>query len=566
MGFLTKYAQANATRGGQLLRPSPTDNGQGRQIWEQVFGTNKEEGHSRPAPSVGGSHGRTLAGGDASFVQLLKAMRSGAPGGWSDDRYEQWRHFVGVAYVAIHNICKQMSMTEFQVFKRDDLHPDGKRPITRNDPPDPSSPFVQPWDLVELLQRPNNQDSWGRWVYRLTQQKLLTGNALNWLVPNALGVPFEMYIIPTAIAVPQPVIDPQYPNGYWRIQPVYPYGPFSSYPTPYSAVGAAIPAEWMRPHFMFPHPFFRYDGYSPLSALRLHLDEVESIDRSRWYSMQKSFNPAAVLNLDPESEPLPPQEVERIKIEFENSFQGPQNTGQLFVGGPGTSLEQFGIRPQEMDYQSGWDQLVSFSMGAFGITKPAAGMIEDASYSNLYATLKQLDLLTIGPECSDIASELTKHVAPFFGDGLIIEVRCRKIDDHEIIHQKLQLLMAAKAITKNEFRHELEMPLTQEPWGNEIAGMDPMMMQPPALGQPTATPLDEPALELELLDEEERVAYEEAQVDEMENDRPGPDNMARGAGGVREDTPPNNKKKSIMDLMESKSLYERTREACRNGN
>lgn len=455
----------------------------GPSLWREVFGrsTHKEAGASAftgdRKPSVpGGAFGRTSISGGAAFKRLLEAFRSSAPGGWSDDRWEESKHLTGIAYVAITAICRQLSQAEFQLFRRDRRHPEGKVPVKEDDPPE-GGRQVRPFELVELLEKPNRQDSFGKMMYRWGQQLRLTGSALTWMVPNQLGVPMELYPIPTAMAIPQAVINADYPEGFYRIQPIYPYGPFSSYPTPASAVGAAIPAQWML-RFLYPHPFLRYDGYSPLTGLRLHMDEVEMMDRSRFYSMKRSVNPSAVLNFDEMegAQPLPEEEIDRIHAEWENTFQGPENHGNLIVGAPGGRFEPWGVNPREMDYQSGWDQLTSFIMGGFGITRPAAGMIEDASYSTLFATLKQLHTLTLEPDCADIASDLTRHLAPFFGDDLILEIKCRRIDDHDLNFSKITIAMNAMAITKNGVLRALDLPTTHEPWGNEIAGQPP---QPP---------------------------------------------------------------------------------------
>ena len=365
---------------------------QGESLWRQVFGEDKEDTRRlvRP-PTPGGSWGRSNIAGSAAYKRLLQAMRSMAPGGWSDDRWEQSKHYVGITYVASHRTGEQMAQAEFNVFQKDEHAPKGKIPVKKGHPG---------YKLVELLEKPNNDDSFGDWLYRINQQMDLTGMGLTWMVPNKLGIPFELYSIPTAIAIPQPAINPEFPDGYYRIQPIYPYGPFSSYPTPSTAVGAPIPAEWMM-RFKFPHPFLRYDGYAPLTALRLHLDEIESMDRSRWYSMKRVLNPSGVLNFE-ESEgmdPLPTEEIERIRTEFENEWQGAENTGRLFVATPGAKLEPWGAPPRDMEYHQGWDQLVSFVLAGMGITKPAAGMVEDSSYSTLFATLKQFHLLTLQPKC-----------------------------------------------------------------------------------------------------------------------------------------------------------------------
>ena len=495
MGFITEHLKSSESRRGI---PSHS----GRETWSRIFATDKETS-TNPVDQGWRLDPKEMNGGSAaasvpaiqSIKRLLTALRSNAPGGWSDDRYEQTRHWVGITYVAGHAICKQLSQCEFAVFRKDPNHPDGKRPVTRMDPPERGRE-VKPYALVDLLSKPNAQDGFGKLMYRWGQQRILTGMALTWMVPNALGVPYELYCLPTATAIPQPAANPMYPNGYYQIQPIYPYGPFSTYSSPASSVGAQIPAEWII-KFLNPHPFLRYEGYSPLSGLRLHLDEVESIDRSRWYSMKRGINPSAVLNFDGMDgmQPLSEAEINRIHSEWEANFQGPENAGKLIVSTPGGRLDQFGGKPVEMDYQSGWEQLSSFCMGGFGITKPAAGMIEDSSYSTLFATLKQLSLVTIKPECDDIAGDLTRYIAPFFGDDLIIEIRSPRIDDHEQKLAKMQLLIGSAAITKNELRRELDMPLTPEKWGNDIVGdPSPNIVQQQTL-QGAAEPTEEALLE-----------------------------------------------------------------------
>lgn len=526
----------------------------GLDAWRRTFGTTKEgDGGLGPKPQpsqTGGSYGRgTLTSSqEASFKRLLEAMRTNAPGGWSDDRYEQTRHQVGIQHIAIHRTGEQLLQAEFQVFHRDPHHPDGKRPVTRDDPPE-GNRVVKPWDLVRLLERPNQDDGFGDLMYRWNQQLDLTGSALTWLVPNKLGTPMEAYVVPTCIAIPQPVVNPEYPDGYYRIQPVYPYGPFSSYPSPASAVGAVVPAQWMMA-VRYPHPLLRNEGYSPLTALRLHIDEVEMMDRSRHSKMRGSINPSAVLQMDSEgaegSEPLPKEEIDRIRAEWEAEFQGVDKHGRLIVTYPGGRLEEFGTKPNEMDYPAGWEQLVGFVMAGFGITKPAAGMVDDSSYSTLFATLKQFHLLTLEPKCIRIASKITRQIAPFFGDDLIVEIRCRRIDDHDIKHAVLNLLVGAKAITKGRLLRELEMPTFGDERDEDIAGEMPQPEQPGMPGQPgqpgqpgaeqgglpTPPPLGE--------EDGEDVAPEPPEVT---NSRPTPGKLGLGALGPR------------------KSLYKQIREA-----
>lgn len=427
----------------------------------RAFATYKEE----PRSVRRGGATTSISGGEASLIKLLQAFRATAPGGWSDNRWEQnVKHLVGIQYMAIHRKGEQLSQSEFKVYQRDDNHPDGKKPVSRHH---------EGFKVNTLLENPNDDDSFGDYMYKMGMWMDLTGKGMTWMVPNRLGTIMEMYPIPTSLAIPQTVYNAEYPQGYYRIQPIYPYGAFSSLAEGTSAVGATIPAQWII-ETKYPHPFLRYEGYSPLTALRLHIDEVEAMDRSRFYTMKRSVNPSAVLNMDgmDGGEPLPETEILRIKAEFAEAHQGPENHGNLFVSSPGTRLDWFGALPKDMDYQSGWNQLVSFVLAGFGITKPAAGIIEDASYSTLFATLKQLHVLTLGPMCKRIGDRLTKKLAPMFGDDLLIEIKCPRIDDHDLLNNRLSLLMAAKAITKNEIRKNCDFPLTQSEWGKDMAGTD----------------------------------------------------------------------------------------------
>ncbi len=483
--------------------------------------------------------------------RLLQALRSKSPGGWSDNRYEQAAHYVGITFVGIFRLARMMGQAEFQVFKEDLTHPDGRRPVNKLDPPE-NGRLVRPYDLVELLKNPNPLDTFGKMIMRRTIQKYLTGSALTWMVPNVMGVPMELYPIETCIAQPQPVINPEYPDGFYRIQPIYPNGPFSSYPTVNSAVGAVIPAKWMLAD-RFPHPFLRYEGYSPLTGMRLHIDEVESMDRSRWYRMKRSIKPNVILQMmEAEGmQPLPDHEIQRIKAEWESEFMGPEGWGKVLVGSPGCEI-QLQQDTEEVDYYQGWEQLVSFVLGGFGITKEACGMISDASYAALFATLKQLHMITLDPEAQEIGQDFTRNVSPFFGDDLEVQVRCKRIDDHEITFQQIDRLQAARAVTKNEVRKAFNYPLTAEPWGNDIAG-DP---------SPNETLMQTQLAMAALPDEEEEqetgmikpggLPKEEADVPdpepaEVRSSRPGTGGLGKGSLGPRGKSLPQDI--SVRDLM-----------------
>ncbi len=577
MGFIAQFGTKSFTRPGHRGESTSFPGaGIGRALWRTTFGDqarNKEDPHK---PRSRGNQGRSVAGANAAVSRLVQALRSMAPGGWSDDRWEQTKHWEGIQYIAGHRICELLYQGEFQVFKKDENNPDGKRPVSKRKDP-------EAYKLAELLEKPNPQDSFGDMMYRWFQQMTLTGKALTWMVPNKLGTPYELYPIPTAIAIPQAAINPEFPDGYYRIQPVYPYGPFSSYPTPSTSVGAPIPAQWMM-DFKYPHPLLRYDGYAPMTALRLHIDELTMMDRSRHYAMRRQIRPSAKLTFKEleNAEQLPEAEIDRLIAQIENAFQGPENAGALFVAPPGSDLEEWGTSPREMDYASSWDQLVNFIMGGLGITKPAAGMVEDSSYSTLFATLKQLYWLSIDPCCSRFAHGLTRHLAPFFGDDLVIEIRAKRLDDHDIAFQKISKLGELVGKPKSMIRvclKLLDMPLDEE-LIKELSEAGQEQQQPGAEGgmpgmegAPGAAPGaegEQPPMEQAMQAMggagEEGALGPRDEEQEVEASRPTPGPLSEGALGPRKRLGKYfTKHLPRVKHLKGKSFYERVKEMCGNG-
>lgn len=596
MGFISSYSKNQTPpKGVRSL------SGRSQQLWDEVFGNASKE---KPAPRPQQDNWqrpqgyRSIAGYAASQARLIEALRSDAPGGWTTPMLAKAQHLLGAVYIGVTRLCRHFSQCEFQVFKRDPNAPKGKRPITEADPPDNDYRRqwdIKPYDLVKLLQKPNKQDSWGMLMWRLLQQKLLEGMALTWLLPNQTQTPMELYVLPTALCVPQPSTNPDFPFGFWRVQPYYPYGPFSSYPTPNSAVGASVPAQWVMKS-MYPHPLVRYEGWSPQDGMRLEIDEFEMIGKSRHSTMRKGVRPSAVLNFDEVegAQSLTSEEIARIHAEWENTYQGYENDGGLIVGVPGGRLDQFGISPREMDFTQGYEQLLSVILGGgFGITKPAAGMVEDSAYSTLFATMKQLYTHTLDPECNDIGSDLTRDVAPHFGDDLIVELRCKPINDHEIMFKKADLFLQTGRITWNQLCKLVDEDelITQQPWGDmtitELQAEDQMkaqqmqmMMQAQMMGQaPGGAPgqggpamsrgVDMPPTEGAVNQAPDLAAMVDemrAEPSEVMNSRPQVGELAQGALGPRKRLEKLLKKRGLGELTQTKSMYDQVREACeRNG-
>ena len=427
------------------------------------------------------------------IVGLRYAIHVGHPGAWASDHREETQHITGWNYVAIRAKCLQAAQASVSVYLDEDAvaAKNRRQAIAKafgsyrlykslyGDASDTSEEADARHPLVKLLKRPNSRQSGANFRYEQVMQLESTGTCLIWNVTNRLGQIVERHVIPTAMATPMPPM-PHLPHGGWRVDPgasrysfpLIDHGFVESYGY-FRAVGAVIPAEpgdmddngqpvgWMQV-VRWPHPLFKDDGYSPLSACSLSTDLSEQIDRTRWSQMKNQARPSLLISPSADVDPTT-EEFERSAAEFSEKYSSPENAGKVMFVSKGSTVEPVGTNPDEMAYDSGYDQMRDAIMANHGVPPIAAGISGGGSYAAYYAQLKQFTELTIRPLLSLLAEEDTERIAPLFGEGLTIEYEPAAIDDPDMLERRLATDIKAQAITKKEFRALRGMP----PFGNE---------------------------------------------------------------------------------------------------
>ena len=397
----------------------------------------------------------------ANYEYLLGALRSKAPGQWSQNLLELANHFTTAAFLAINTLANQTSASTHKVFERT---------IETNE-----SDIELPWtDLIcRILDNPNDDDHWSDFAYQISQQLSLTGLALIWK-PTYYSdqIPEELYVLPSSSCLPWPP-SPIYPHGSYLVQPYYPYGPFSTIPSYQSAAGARIPAEQVI-RIKNPHPILRYDGYAVLTAIRRQMDTVDAIDIARWNTQQKGVDTSLVVNFDPKVyNPNNQPDLNRLRVQMEAMYSGPTNAGRFLLTPIGTSMSKLSNSPNEMAWESGWDQLVKFVMAAYGCPAPIAGLSDASTYATLYASLKQFNLISLDPHLQRIQNKLNNsYVQPYFGSDLYLKLGSQKITDEDMDIKKFQLGLQGKSIKRNELRKFLELPADKTSVGDEYIGVE----------------------------------------------------------------------------------------------
>ncbi len=423
---------------------------------------------------------RSWGGGGLGAGALLGGMRSGAPGQWSDNRYEQARHFLGVAFTAIRAFCDGMASVlpaiTTSLPSRDEQKAKrskgGKTRASGTSAPlgkESRRPVRPDYPLVGLLENPNPQDTLPDLLYEISLQRRLTSSALLWEVPDKRNIPCELYVIPAALATALPR-SAQYPNGAWRVSPLQPSGPFAILPGPVTAGGAVIPAEQIT-QLKSKHPLYRYDGYSPLSADAVQLDILEMIDLSRWSAFHQGVTPSAVLEVDPvKGANIKQADLNALQARLDEKYAGSANYGKLMVLLGGMALKPWGVAAGEIGFENGWAQIRDFVLSLLGVPKGVVGITEATNYSTLYAALKTFYLLTLRPECQVLGAHLTKFLAWRFHRSLRIDFELPALDDPQLLETQLANDLRARARTRNEWRALRNLPPLPGDVGEELVG------------------------------------------------------------------------------------------------
>lgn len=402
----------------------------------------------------------------SNYEYLLGALRSRAPGQHSSNTQVLANQLTSGIFLAINTQQKQVEISEWKIMEKTHDKKVGDKELDENDP------------CVQFFQDPNNEDEWVDVASGDCQQLGLTGMALNWIPKlHEKHLPDEMYMVPTATALPWPP-SPVYPHGSYLIQPYYPYGPFSTIPSYQSAAGARIPAEQIV-RIKNIHPLLRYDGYAVLTAIQRHVDTVNMIDFARWSVQQRGIDPTVAMTFDPALFNPQTTDLVRIRKQIEAVAAGPANAGKILFNPLGGTISKISNTPSEMAWKEGWEQLMSFELACFGTPKAVAGLNDDTSYANLYASLKQSNILTMAPLLGRICRPMNKQVVrPWFGKDLYLKMEPQRIDDRDLLEKQLQTDLQAKIRRKNEWRVLRGLPPIEGPEGDEWVGPGPLEQKP----------------------------------------------------------------------------------------
>jgi hypothetical protein len=241
------------------------------------------------------------------------------------------------------------------------------------------------------------------------------------------------------------------------VQPWLPAGPFAQVPTQLG-IGTVVPAEQIQ-MVKYPHPFFRWTGYSVLYAIANQNDVARLMDSSRSTAFATGIDPTFMLSIENPALDPDDEQLRRWQQQFVNVYGGPQAAGKPFIAPPFTKLERVSNTPIEMGYVEGWNQLLDFTLAAFGLNRAVAFMSADSNFATMHASIANVYHATVDPLLAKFSNILTnKVIHPWYSHEIHLHLHGRRLADDEMDMKKIDVAARNKAIKIGEIREKLGLP------------------------------------------------------------------------------------------------------------
>lgn len=386
--------------------------------------------------------------GERVFSGSLMGMSTfGWPGGWSQDRIEQVLHYKAWVHIAVRAICEEMAGQIPRVGFVRSKQPESKgasspllvrKSLGAIQEHEEVTPAPQHHPLCRLLARPNAWDTAGfaDLIYELNLFLELTGNAYLWVVPNGLGLPQELWVMPSHWVWPRLGAEG---ISHYEVRPFVGPGTLKFPP------GEII-------HFKSKSPIHKLDGYSAQTAGAEWIDAAESVNRTRFFQFKNFAAPFGAIELDEKYGDPDDAALERIYAKFFARLQGESSYGKPIILPPGAKFNPLQIAPAEMAYVQSADQLRDWVLALFGVPKEIAGIQPLGSDLSWYAPMLQFCRFKIAPRCRYLGAVLTGSLAIRYDPSLRIWYDDPTPESPEQVNRDLALDATNGWVTPNEAR------------------------------------------------------------------------------------------------------------------
>ena len=322
--------------------------------------------------------------------------------------------------------------------------------------------------LVQRLQRPNQDDTWGELIYETIMYWYLTAEFYWWLIPmrGGFSVPAEIHVVPTD----------------W-VERVYSRsGTLITYKIhPKTARPWDIPPEEMVSQ-KFKSPLSKLNGWGVLDAIPRWINNTEFIEFSRSQSFKKGINPSWLIKLS-ESYGTPDEgDIARLKAKFMARAAGLGKIEEPLVVPPNIDLQPANQTPKDLAYEKSSPEMRDNILGTYGVPSPLVIIGRDVNRDTVENAHAVFCDRTLNPLASDFAGFLETKVTPRFGPGIGVWYDDCRANDWERQLKETELDLKHGALSPDELavmrdREPLDIPESRSRYiGSGLVPLDPALI------------------------------------------------------------------------------------------
>lgn len=308
--------------------------------------------------------------------------------------------------------------------------------------------------LIDLLNRPNPQQSYSEFFGSLYGYLLLSGNTYVLKTGSDRGAPRELHQLrPDRIEIKgsgNPIPEKYIYKINGKVQGTYDVDQDNGY------------SELK--HIKLWNPMDDYYGCSPLAAAAVEVDQHNMMAKHNVNLLANGARPSGAVIFKPQDDAgfamnLTDSQRQQLLTDLNNRFSGAGNAGRPMLLEGDFDWKEMGLSPKDMDFLNLKHLSATDIAMCFGVPSQLVGVPDSQTYSNVAEARLALYEETIIPYLSKVQSDINEWLVPMFGDGLSIEFDIDSIpalsERRKKIYENVTSAVREGIMTRNEARERI---------------------------------------------------------------------------------------------------------------
>jgi HK97 family phage portal protein len=229
----------------------------------------------------------------------------------------------------------------------------------------------------------------------------LTGNNYWWIVPDQLGVPREIWNLPSnwMKVIPSKT---EFISGYTCLPP-----------------GEAVPIPFQVDeiiHFKYPSPFDLHYGTGPLLGAQYGVDLNNNLKIHAINYLMNNAQPSGALYTE---DSLTDDQFQRLKNQWNREYRGSSNAGKMAILEKGLKYQQIGQGLADLNFPDIARSVRDEILAIFGVPASQLGLVEDVNRANAEANDYVYQNGTILPKLTLIEEKLNEKMMPRYDANIV---------------------------------------------------------------------------------------------------------------------------------------------------